>query len=341
MDMKRLPIYIIGLTLFCAFGCKRTQHSNIDDAIIFDTIIKEDNSLLSGDFEDEDSLFKFIEDSIFLFFCNNRISVPENAIKRYTQIDSLLHLIFDCNENEDYYQFNHGFEISQKQIGFLNNYLFQRISEMSNNEFSILLHEEKIVTDSLISAQHKFIKTHIEDAGYSGSLSFIQYNNTSYAVYIDRNKSLKDLYFSLVDNHYRPRASYIKLSNTLIEKEYSHILNELIPRELLMEEKTLDHYDEKADFQAAKGLKQAWNDFIAKRDEIANMLSDKQKAIWENGTSRFQRSHLILLKNEFKNMGVCSNEEAELILSDSCSYEELFTYPNFTTKWNEHIKQFE
>lgn len=41
-------------------------------------------------------------------------------------------------------------------------------------------------------------------------------------------------------------------------------------------------------------------------------------------------------------MGLLGPEVAlELILPNTCTYEELLAYPNFTTKWNEYLKEFE
>ena len=47
------------------------------------------------------------------------------------------------------------------------------------------------------------------------------------------------------------------------------------------------------------------------------------------------------LKNEYEAYTILTIDKQALTLSDSCTYEELMAYPNFTTKWNEYIKQFE
>lgn len=81
-------------------------------------------------------------------------------------------------------------------------------------------------------------------------------------------------------------------------------------------------------------------------EDSSNALrSDKptvnHRLVWDNATHRFQRPQLIIIKNEFVNLGIYGNEIEKCLLSDSCTDEQLMAYPNFSTKWNEYQKQFE
>lgn len=338
--MKHLPIFLISLILLCVVGCGGKHQSDPKYNISDSTYLEEDNIL--GFIENEDSVFKIVEDSIMQYINQNGIAIPENPIDKYDLIDSLLHIIYDLKVSQGAtIDINSDFAIAQHQIQFLNHYLLKEISKIATSELTKQLCQENILTDSLISAQHRFLKTHIDNADYDGSYGFIKYYNTSLSVYRDRNKSLKSLYFTMTDNNYHSDTQYRQLPNRLFEKEYSHILNELIPRKPILADKPLARYDEKADNEAVKMIRQAWHNFMEKRKEISYLLSGKQKDVWNNATYCFQRSHLIVLKNEFEEMVVCINEMENLLLDNTCTYEELFSYPNFTTKWNEHLKEFD
>lgn len=268
--------------------------------------------------------------------------MPDSPIEKYSLIDSLLKVIYDSRTPQvTTADINNDFAIAQHQVQFLNHYLLTEICKIANAELTKQLYKENALTDSLISAQHRFLKTHIDNADYDGSCYFIKYYNASLTVYRDRNKGLKSLYFTMIDSNYHSCAQYRQMPNSLFEKEYAHILNELIPQKPIFEDEPLPRYDEKADRNAVRKIRQTWHNFMEKRNEISNLLSGKQKDVWNNSTYCFQRSHLIALKNEFEEMGVCGNEKADLLLSDTCTYEELLAYPNFTTKWNEHLNQFE
>ncbi len=339
--MKYIPIFLISLILLCAFGCGSKHQSDNKDVKASDSISERKN-ILMGFIENKDSVFEIAKDSIIQYINQNGIAVPDNPIDKYGLIDSLLHIIYDSRIPQvTTADIDNDFAIAQHQIQFLNYYLLKEISQIADSELTKQLYKENTLTDSLILAQHRFLKIHIDDADYDGSYSFIKYYNTSLAVYRDRNESLKSLYFTMIDSNYRSYAQYSQIQISLFEKEYAHILNELIPQKPIIEDEPLPRYDEKADKNAVRKIRQTWHNFMEKRNEISFLLSGKQKDVWNNATYRFQRSHLIALKNEFEEMGVCGNEKAELLLPDTCTYEELLAYPNFTTKWNEHLKEFE
>lgn len=320
--------------MLCAFGCG-SKHQSDNKYDISDSTYMGESNFLMGFIENKDSVFEIVKDSIIQYINQNRITVPNSPIEKYGLIDSLLNIIYDSRTPHVTITVDY-FAITQHKGQFLNHYLLTEISKIANAELIEQLYKENALTDSLISAQHKFLKTHIDDAGYDGRYDFIKYYNTSFAVYRDRNESLKSLYFTIIDSNYHSHSQYRQIPNNLFEKEYAHILNELIPRD-----NSLPRYDEIADRNAARKIRQTWHNFIEKRNEISNLLSGKQKDVWNNSTYCFQRSHLIALKNEFKEMGLCSNEEEELLLSNTCTYEELLAYPNFTTKENEHLTEFE
>ncbi len=339
--MKYLPIFLISLILLCAFGCG-SKHQSDPKYDISDSIYMGEDNILVGYIANKDSVFEIVKDRIIQYINQNGIAIPEHSIEKYLLIDSLLHIIYDSKVSQvTTIDIEPDFAIAQHQVQFLNHYLLKEISKIATSELTKQLYKENTLIDSLISAQHRFLKTHIDNADYDGSCYSIKYYNTSLAVYRNRNESLRNLYFTMTDSNYHLDTQYRQLPNNLFEKEYAHILNELIPQKPIFEDKPLPRYNEKTDKEAVKMIRHAWHNFMEKRNEISYLLSGKQKNVWNNATYCFQRSHLIALKNEFEEMGVCGNEKAELLLSDTCTYEELLAYPNFTTKWNEHLKEFE
>ena len=354
--MKHLPFLLFGLMLFCIlFGCKgnnsqetalaqQAEDSAMNTGNALTSYVgnwdSDNGNVLMSYIGNKDSVFRIVEDSIYRYMQYNKIELPANTIMQYNIVDSLLHMVYDLKAPQiSTIEVEQDFAVSSHQIQFLNHYLLEKIDEIADHRLSKLLQEEKSLADRLITAQHEFLKAHIDNANADGSYSFIKYYNTSIAIHHGRNESLKDLYFSMTSNNYHVPMKYRDISDSLFDKEYAHILNDLIPQ--TFEDEPFPLYDETADRQALLKAKKAWYDFISKRNEIASVLQGKQKDIWNNATYRFLRSHLITLKNEFNDMGAFTSETAELLLPDSCTYEQLLAYPNFTTKWNEHLKEFE
>lgn len=351
--MKRLPFLLFGLMSFCIlFGCKSNNgqetgvaHQEDDSAVNTGNALasyvgncdSDNGNVLMSYIGNKDSVFGIVGDSIYRYMQYNKIELPANPMMQYCLVDSLLHMVYDLKAPQvSTIEVEQDFAVSSHQIQFLNHYLLEKIDEIANHRLSKLLQEEKSLADSLITAQHGFLKAHIDNANADGSYSFIKYYNTSIAIHHGRNESLKDLYFSMTSNNYHVPMKYKDIPESLFDKEYAHILNDLIPQ--TFEDEPFPLYDETADRQALLKAKKAWSDFISKRNEIASVLQGKQKDIWNNATYRFQHSHLITLKNEFNDMGAFTSETAGLLLPDSCTYEQLLAYPNFTTKWNEHLK---
>lgn len=196
--------------------------------------------------------------------------------------------------------------------------------------------EERVLIDSLILAESDFLQSHIDDAYCDGSMWYCKYFYITSQINHDYNKSLKEIFLALNDN-YISNYTYLELSDSIFEKEYEHIAYDLIPRKVLYDEGLVRRYDESVDRNAILNIRSKWNDFMIVRNEIAENLPYDLKLVWNNATYRFQRSHLILLKNEFEGLGMTNKDMDRVLLSDSCSYEELFAYPNYSTRWNEYL----
>ncbi len=322
---------------FYTIECTNKQHSEIKDIDRSDSISSEENPFLYYNYsENQDSIFELVENRIIQYIDSSEIFTSENAIERYNLIDSLLHKFYDIDEpiENDRQLYNH-LAVSSYQTQFLNYYLLKQIIRILGDSYYSPLYEELELTDSLETAIHGFLKTHIDNAGYGGSHYLLKYYNLTISLYNDRYESLKDLYFSLNDVSYHPLTKYKELPNKLFNNEFRHIKKDLIPRE------RYSKYDEMSDRNAIENVQNKWNEFIAIRKKISKLLPKNQYEVWINSTYRFQRTLLIILKNEFEGLGLISSEVGELILQDTCSYQNLLNYSNFSANWDEYLKHLE
>lgn len=333
--MKSRSFIIISLIFAIFSGC--TNHKCLKSKLIGmqDSPIFEDYSI--DYIGNNDSVYKSVEFDIINYLGDNQIEMPKSQIDMYNVIESVVHKIYDYKEPiENEWQLYDHLSTTCSQLRFLNEYLIRRISKISDNRLlTQLLYNECELIDSLECNQHRFLKAHFDYADKDTTHRLLKYYQASLSILNDRNEDLKDLFFSMVDTSYNNSTKYLNLSNRLFNQEYSHIYNSLI----LDNRNNLD-YNVTMSQNAIESLKQTWFDFIAKREEIAKLLLTEHQNVWRNSTYRYQRSHLIILKNEFEELGLLGSELAtEIILSDTCTYEELISYSNFSTKWKEYNKK--
>ena len=233
--MKHLPFLLFGLMLFCILlGCKgnNSQGTGVarqeeDSAVNIGNALtsyvgnwdSDNGNVLVSYIGNTDSVFGIVEDSIYRYMQYNKIELPANTIMRYNIVDSLLHMVYDLKAPQvSTIDVEQDFAVSSHQIQFLNHYLLEKIDEIADHRLSKLLQEEKLLADSLITAQHGFLKVHIDNANADGSYSFIKYYNTSIAIHHGRNESLKDLYFSMPSNNYHVPMKYREISDSLFDQ---------------------------------------------------------------------------------------------------------------------------
>lgn len=333
----KLPLFII-ISLFLAIcvNCTSYKYPKTELPMLQDSLYFNDCDIdYIGNY---DSIYKSVESNIFNYARVNHIEIPNNKIDAYKTIERLVHEIYDYQEPiENEWQLYCKYSTTCSQLRFLNKYLIKQIYKTTDNILlTSQLDDESELIDSLESSQHRFLKLHFDYADEDTPHHRLKYYQASLSILNDRNDDLKDLFFSIVNATYHNPKTYLKLSNRLFTREYSHIHDFIIPQH-----KNDPHYNVPESQKAISAIKQAWFTFIAKREKILRVLPIEQQNIWINSTFRFKRSHLILLKNEFEGLGLLGPEIAkELILPDTCTYEELISYPDFSTMWKKYEKQF-
>lgn len=135
--------------------------------------------------------------------------------------------------------------------------------------------------------------------------------------------------------HKRYVAQYT-ISTDIYQTQYQHILSNRIP---YYQNDSI--YNERTDRQNFKLEIGAWDKLMEQRNIIAGLLYVKVKDAYNIGAYRLMFNRLRQLKNEFEAYESQSSDMKTIALSDSCTYEELLAYPNFSTKFNDNQKRFD
>ena len=93
--------------------------------------------------------------------------------------------------------------------------------------------------------------------------------------------------------------------------------------------------------QAIADERQAWNDFISLRETASRLMNGEMKERWDSVTYMMQKYHLVKLKNEFQGFGLTGSFTDSILLSDSCSYDELLRSLSFTVRMQLALKEDE
>ena len=149
------------------------------------------------------------------------------------------------------------------------------------------------------------------------------------------NENMKELLQCLTDSTY-VFSQLPNIPNSVLRKGTNHIINNLIP---YYENDSV--YNASSDRTAFLQENQWWENLIRIRKKIRGLIREDAVKAFDNGSNRLMFNRLRQLKNEYEAYTIMTIDKQALTLSDSCTYEELLAYPNFTTKWNEYLKQFE
>lgn len=323
--MKLASLFILLLFLSICFGCANNQTDSFFQQKItpFDT----DNKAL---------LFNHIETVVDSTIKSSNIEYLENSLNGFNLWDSITHTLFSPN----LYGLKTDAELAKHRNGmtyYLNWHLSRIISTLlANKEIDHALNVESVLTDSLLSTQHKWLQSHFDTTqDYLGSASNLKYYNIEYEMLGLQNMNLRELLQALTDSSYNNIAEY-SISPEILFTQYRHILSKRIPYY-----KNDSIYNEEIDRQNFKLEIGTWNKLMEQRNLIAELLNGKVRDAYNIGTYRLMFNRLRQLKNEYEAYPIMTIDKQALTLSDSCTYEELMAYPNFTTKWNEYLKQFE
>lgn len=351
--MKRLPIFLITLIMFCAFGCSNGK----SDKAIANSMLSSDNLYVrnqeikpSNPFRYNDGLlFYHIQDTIYHYlkcaypnhqrwgkiFTKEYIDVP-NLLNydEYLQIDSVAKILYSPTN------FIHDSDADweQNEVGlleYLNWELWDILKPYIGRQWVVnLMKDESVIIDSLINAQHDWFRAHFDATQDSVESGFrLKYYFIHKEMLSIQNANMKDILQALTDSSYKC-YNEPNIPDWLIDKGQKYILNSTIP-----------YYENDSIYKADADIKlflienKLWVKLMKNRKEIRNIIRMDAVDAFDKGTFRLKFNRLRQLKNEFEEYDLMSSDMRSLLLSDSCTYDELMAYPNFTTKWNEYLKR--
>lgn len=327
--MKANSIFIISLVAAIGFGCNGSNggKTNVDDEYPVIT----DFSVVN-----KDSLFSQIESKIDSTIAASKIEYRENSVKGYLAWDSVTRAVYSLdpsNPPPDMEWMSNENRIAE----YLNWHLRRMVNKsLGDKAIADALNEEAALTDSLLSNQYNWLRSHFDTSQeITGSSAFGKYFDIEYEMLTLQNKNLKELLEASTNSAYNMSAPH-SISSELLEKASRHILSDKIP--YYQNDTVYSEADDRASFKAEN---EAWSKLMAHRNHVSGLLNGKIRAAYNIGTYRLIFNRLRQLKNEYEGYGMLSGDMRENLLSDSCSYEELMAYPNFSAKWTEYMKLFE
>ena len=322
---KTLLFLLFDIVLSLFIGCTNKQ---------IDNKLQQKNNPFYTD--NKTLLFNHIETVVDSTIKTSNIEYLDKSLNGFDVWDSITHTIFYPN----LYGLKTDSELA-KHRNILNEYLNWHLRRtittlLANKEIRHELNVESDLTDSLLSAQYKWLQSHFDTTQDNiGSASTLKYYNIEYEMLKLQNVNLKELLKALTDSAYNNIVHYT-ISPEMLQTQYRHILSNRIP---YYQNDSI--YNDDLDRQNFKLEIRAWDRLMEQRNLIAGLLSDKIRDAYNIGTYRLTFNRLRQLKNEYEAYPIMTMDKQALTLSDSCTYEELMAYPNFTTKWNEYLKQFE
>ncbi len=315
---------IIGL-IFLFVGCTNKQPDCANQQK--NTPFESDNKAI---------LFSQIEAKVDSAIEASEIRYSESSIIGYNLWDSVANALY----SPDLYNLNSDSQFARHRNGIIEylNWHLRRIinTQLADSQIRNALNLEYALTDSLLSAQYEWFQSHFDATqDYLGSASNLKYYNLEIEMLRLRNANLKELLIALTDTAYCAHTEHI-ISADLFLPEYHHIFSEYIP--YYSNDSVYNADTDRRNFIAETNV---WQQLMDKRTQISTLLSGKVKDAFNNGTYRLMLNRLRQLKNEFESYPIMTIDRQSLTLSDSCTYQELIAYSNFSTLWNKYQKQFE
>ncbi len=226
-----------------------------------------------------------------------------------------------------------------KELEVANDSLLCLITSSVNNHIAALLAEEKRLTDSLIASKVKFLIQHWDNGDGPRDFSAPGYLDVVAELRTARNANLQDLLGAISTGGYNPKRQYPNIPNAQFTTAYESLHKNVCD---LHQRPYPENF--KGDSIKARKLLQkeklVWEELLSTRAQISKQLGGNQKMAFDNGSRRLQWNQLLQLKNEYKNYGLIDDEVWYRCLPDTCSYEVLLNYPDYTTVWNDFYKRF-
>lgn len=226
-----------------------------------------------------------------------------------------------------------------KELAIANDSLMNLITSSFNNNIASLLAEENKLTDSLIVAKQNFLKYHWDDGGEPHDCSQQGYFDLVIEMQTMRNANLQELLDAISTGKYEPKRQYQPIPKAQFATAYEDLNKNVCG----MRQEYFNLDDFRGDSIKTRELLQkeklVWEKLQSTRTKISQQLRGNQRITFDNGSQRLQWHQLVQLKNEYKHYGNVGWEVLFCCISDSCSYEIVLNYSNYTIAWNDFCKR--
>lgn len=227
-----------------------------------------------------------------------------------------------------------------KELEVANDSLMNLITSSFKGNIVSLLAEENKLTNLLIVAKRDFLKYHWNDGGEPHDYSQQGYFDLVIEMQTVQNANLQELLDAISTGKYEPKRQYQPVPKAQFATAYKDLNNNVCG----MRHEYFDLNDFQGDSIKTRELLQkeklVWDKLQSTRAKISQQLTGNQRKTFDNGSRRLQWHQLVQLKNEYKQYGLIGWETLYCCISDSCSYEILLNYPNYTTAWNDFCKRY-
>lgn len=332
--MKYL-LYILSILLLlsaCGCGRKDNKQSNLNDSDF--TIEQERRNPFNTN--NKDSLFNAIEIAVDFSIKTSALDYDSQTKRGYLLWDSITKEIY--NPENFVHSSDSDWALHENGIlEYLNWHLWKILVPFIGDQSVVNRMQEEIeVTDSLLKAQYEWFRNHFDATQqWIGTAQNLKYYSIENEMLRIQNQNMQEILEAVTDSTYNKSVPH-KIPMVLLEREYNNILTNRIP---YYENDSI--YNEAKDRASFMSELEIWTHLLRQRQIISNIIRKDAKTAFNIGTYRLMFNRLRQLKNEFEAYGSISSDMRSVLFSDSCTYDELMEYPNFTTKWNEYLKQFE
>ena len=337
--MKRLPLFIAGLFLIVSCNNKTTTQATEDLETTEEVKTSENEIIKAHPFyaENKDSLFRILEKEVISQIANTDSNYRAGTYTSYLLFDGVADSIYSPY-NFTHYNDADWFYNENEIIELKNWHLWNLIEPLLRSKtIRDKMKKEKILADSLLFAQYRWFNKHFDNTQEdTGSGSNLKYGALKNDMLIIENQNLKDLLRALTDSKYSIQT-WRDIPDKSLTKERNHILKDRIP--YYQDDEIYNEAEDRTAFLHENGI---WNQLMKMRESISTNLNGNLKNAFDMGTYRLRFNRLRQLKNEFEEYIIMSKDMMEhTTLSNSCTYEELIAFPNYSIRYEEYNKMMD
>lgn len=266
-------------------------------------------------------------EAVQIYLTENNIRIDSTSeVKQYKSLVGMMEKIFpNLDTIPTQYQINQAAWINTLKDRYLVLHYQKKLYELP--AFSGLQKQCLAETDAWYNyqnSQFNFFNDVIQEGTGGSSYPHVMANYFS-KIYNDRLENILELYFTLNDKTYEKiKGQYVKLNNELFDNEYT-----LYQKAILKGDNTgASQYTAKEKIQMLNNAKQKWIDFLKSRETLSSELSGKLKTTFDKSTWRYQKRHLVDMKNGYNTYEFLPSSSYEMLLKDDCSYKKLINFSN-------------